>query len=178
MKKTLAFTFFMGMQLLMAQQAKNEWENPSVFERNKEAGHTQFIIYKDATSAKTQKPESSPYYKSLNGAWKFNIVKTPAERPQDFYQVAYNDKNWKDIPVPSNWEMEGYDIPIYTNIIYPFPANPPYVNNNYNPVGTYRKTFTVPENWGTKEVMLHFGSISGYARVFVNGKEAGMTKAS
>jgi len=178
MKKTLAVAFLMGMQVLVAQQAKNEWENPLVFERNKEAGHTQFIIYKDAASATAQKPEVSPYYKSLNGAWKFSIVKTPAERPQDFYNVNYNDKNWKDIPVPSNWEMQGYDIPIYTNVVYPFPANPPFVDNNYNPVGTYRKTFTVPEHWGTKEVMLHFGSISGYARVFVNGKEAGMTKAA
>lgn len=178
MNKFFTFTFLLGMQLLSAQQAKNEWENPAIYERNKEAGHSQFILYKDGASAMAQKPEASPYYKSLNGNWKFNIVKTPAERPLNFFEVGLNDKTWKDIPVPSNWEMQGYDIPIYTNIIYPFPANPPFLDAKYNPVGTYRKTFSIPENWTSKEVILHFGSISGYARVYVNGKEAGMTKAA
>src|SRR5690606_2413791 len=79
---------------------------------------------------------------------------------------------------PSNWELEGHDIPIYTNIIYPFPKNPPYIDGDYNPVGSYRRTFTVPEQWNDKAVILHFGSISGYARVFVNGAEVGMTKAA
>ncbi|MES2485345.1 MAG: sugar-binding domain-containing protein, partial [Bacteroidota bacterium] len=176
MKKLFAYSLLLAAQFMAAQQ--NEWENPKVLDRNKQAPHATYVIYDNQAAAIAGKPEASAYYKSLNGPWKFSIVKKPADRPQDFYAVNFNDKNWKDIPVPSNWEMQGYDIPIYTNIKYPFPKNQPFIAPEYNPVGSYRKTFTVPENWDNKEVMLHFGSISGYARIFVNGKEVGMTKAS
>jgi len=176
MKKLFAYSLVLAAQFMAAQQ--NEWENPKVLDRNKQAPHATYIIYDNQAAAVAGKPEASAYYKSLNGPWKFSIVKKPADRPQDFYAVNFNDKNWKDIPVPSNWEMQGYDIPIYTNIKYPFPKNQPFIAPEYNPVGSYRKTFTVPQDWDNKEVMLHFGSISGYARIFVNGKEVGMTKAS
>ncbi|MEH6407082.1 MAG: glycoside hydrolase family 2 TIM barrel-domain containing protein [Leeuwenhoekiella sp.] len=189
----------------IAQQSPNEWENPSILDRHKIEGRSDFILYTEASQALKNKSESSDLYKSLNGTWKFMIVKHPGERPKDFYKVALDDKNWDDITVPSNWEIEGFDIPIYTNITYPFPKNPPFigypaqaenkdisagatVNINspqqknseeiYNPVGSYRTTFTVPKGWSDKEIVLRFGSISGYARIFVNGKEAGMTKAS
>lgn len=160
------------------QKSNNEWENPSIIDRNKESAHAEFVLYASEAEAKSKAPQQSSFYKSLNGTWKFDIVKKPADRPTDFYKVDFNDKNWKNIPVPSNWETEGYDIPIYTNIIYPFPKNPPFIDGSYNPVGTYRRTFMVPDNWTDKEILLHFGSITGYARVFVNGKEVGMTKAS
>lgn len=107
MKKLLAPLLLVALGFTTQAQQKNEWENPAVVDRNKEQGHAGFVIYKDEASAISQKPEASPYYKSLNGNWKFNIVKTPAERPQDFYNVAFNDKDWKDLPVPSNWEMLG-----------------------------------------------------------------------
>src|SRR5690606_34508493 len=89
-----------------------------------------------------------------------------------------DDSKWDVIPVPSNWEIEGYDIPIYTNVVYPFPRNPPFVDNEYNPVGTYRRTFTLPASWKDKEVMIHFASVSGYLNVYVNGKKAGMSKVA
>jgi len=162
----------------LAQDARNEWENPEVVDRNKEDGRSFFILYQDEASAKVNTPEKSSLYKSLNGTWKFDIVKKPSERPLDFYKTDLQDENWDEIPVPSNWELEGYDIPIYTNITYPFPKNPPYIDEAYNPLGSYRKSFTVPEDWGNKEIILHFGSISGYARVYLNGEEVGMTKAS
>ncbi|MHC0442388.1 sugar-binding domain-containing protein [Flavobacterium sp. 3-210] len=66
--------------------------------------------------------------------------------------------------------MDGYDIPIYTNITYPFPKNPPFIAGDYNPVASYRRSFTVSDSWNDKEIILHFGPISGYARVFLNGK--------
>ena len=175
MKKIIFCSFLFAAQFIAAQ---NEWENPKVIERNKEAPHAAFIIYNNKEAAIAAKPEDSPYFKSLNGTWKFSVVKKPADRPQDFYTADFDDKDWKDLPVPSNWEMEGYDIPIYTNVVYPFPKNPPFIAGDYNPVGSYRKTFTIPENWSGRDVLLNFGSITGYARVFVNGKEAGMTKAS
>lgn len=177
MRNLLIFLLFLALQVITAQQP-NEWENPNNIDRKKEAGRATFILFQNESVATSNKPEASNYYKSLNGEWKFNIVKKPADRPQDFYKTDFNDATWQNISVPSNWEMQGFDIPIYTNIIYPFPKNPPFVDNNYNPVGTYRRTFTVPQNWSNKEVMLHFNSISGYARVFLNGKEVGMTKVS
>ena len=169
---------YLAIQTVSAQVDRNEWENPEVFEKSKEAPRATFILYQDEAEAIENEPEASAYYQSLNGAWKFHLVKSPSDRPRDFYQENFDDQDWASIPVPSNWELQGYDVPIYTNIIYPFPKNPPYIGGGYNPVGTYRKSFTIPSKWKDKEVILHFGSISGYARVFVNGKEAGMTKAA
>ncbi|GGF76415.1 glycoside hydrolase family 2 TIM barrel-domain containing protein [Wenyingzhuangia marina] len=161
-----------------AQSNVNEWENPAVLDRNKESAHSIFMLYENEEVASKNNPEASKNYKSLDGTWKFNVVKKPALRQKDFYKVDLNDKNWSDITVPSNWELQGFDIPIYTNVAYPFPKNAPFIDENYNPVGSYRRTFTVDKEWKDKEVILHFGSISGYAVVYLNGKEVGMTKAS
>ena len=202
-KGHIFFILLMVTLAISAQQSPNEWENPTLIDRNKLEGRSDFVLFSQSSQALQNKPEDSDLYKSLNGTWKFHIVKHPGERPRDFYEVGLNDSSWDDINVPSNWEIEGFDIPIYTNIIYPFPKNPPYIGypkknedkdmpqgqqmsdkdhksseEIYNPVGSYRRMFTVPKNWEDKEVIIHFGSISGYARVFVNGKEAGMTKAS
>ena len=77
----------------------------------------------------------------LNGIWKFNHVMKPSDRPLDFYKNDYDVSQWDDIDVPSNWQMRGYDFPIYTNIIYPFPKNAPYIPDNFNPVGSYKRNF-------------------------------------
>lgn len=182
MRNTLVIVFsaliFLNTQFGYTQNNPNEWENPTIIDRNKESGRSSFILYQDEASAITDLPENSTLYKSLNGFWKFSLVKNSSDRPLDFYLKEFDDSSWKDIKVPSNWELEGYDIPIYTNITYPFPKNPPFIDGDYNPVGSYRKKFTIPENWKGKEIILNFGSISGYARIFLNGKEVGMTKAS
>jgi len=177
MRSKIIFTLLLAVQFVFAQEP-NEWENPNIVDKNKVEGRATFVLFQNESIAKNNKAETSAYYKSLNGEWRFNIVKKPVDRPMDFYKIEFDDTKWSTITVPSNWEMQGFDIPIYTNITYPFPKNPPFVNNEYNPVGTYRRTFTVPENWNGKEVLLHFGSISGYARIFLNGKEVGMTKAA
>lgn len=177
MKKIfLAAVLFLGMQSNFAQN--NEWENPQILDRGKEAGRSSFFLFGNEAELKDNNPQKSELYQSLNGLWKFNIVKNPSQRTADFYSPGLNDSSWKNIQVPSNWELQGYDIPIYTNITYPFPKNPPFINGDYNPVAAYRRTFTIADSWSDKEIILHFGSISGYARVYVNGKEAGMTKAS
>ncbi|MEH6656619.1 glycoside hydrolase family 2 TIM barrel-domain containing protein [Leeuwenhoekiella marinoflava] len=179
MRKTLVsiFTLF-TLYSSVAQNQQNEWENPTIVDRNKEEGRSFFFLYDSMKSAESRTPENSTLYKSLNGTWKFNIVKNPESRPQDFYKTDFDASNWDEIAVPSNWETAGFDIPIYTNVSYPFKKNPPFIDGAYNPVGSYRKRFNVPEDWDDKEVILSFGSISGYARIFVNGEEAGMTKAS
>ncbi len=179
--KNLFLTLLLVVAILgisKAQSATNEWENPEIIQRNKEAARAYFITYDSKEKALKERKAYNGLYKNLDGLWKFSLVKRPEDRPKDFYRVDFKDETWDEIPVPSNWELEGFDRPIYTNVKYPFPANPPFVDNQYNPVGTYRRTFEVPAGWGDKEVILHFGSISGYATIYVNGQEVGMTKVA
>jgi len=121
---------------------------------------------------------TSPYYKSLNGKWKFNLVTKPADRPASFFGENFNDSAWKLIDVPSNWEMKGYDYPIYTNINYPHKATPPTIQENYNPVGSYRMEFETPNDWNGKAIILHFGAVSSAMYVWVNGEKVGYTEDS
>ncbi|MEO5891871.1 MAG: glycoside hydrolase family 2 TIM barrel-domain containing protein [Ferruginibacter sp.] len=165
------------LHLCHAQQAANDWENPAKVDENKEGPRASFMLYNSKATAVKDDYTASPFYQSLNGTWKFHYTASYKDRPVNFYQTNFNDSRWDNLAVPSNWEMKGFGIPIYTNITYPFPKNPPFVGDD-NPAGSYRKYFTVPENWNGSEVLLHFGSITGYAVVYVNGQKAGMTKAS
>lgn len=156
---------------------QNEWENPEKYEWNKESPHTVFMWYDDEPGALAGDFSKSPWHESLNGRWKFSYAPDIEDAEEGFYKKDFDDSSWVDLDVPSNWELKGFGEPIIRNIQYVFPANPPYVDVD-NPVGTYRKVFTVPEGWDGREVLLHFGSISGYAQVFLNGKRIGMTKAA
>ncbi len=158
-------------------QSPNAWENPAVVDIHKEPAHTDFMIYENKAAALENDYAKSPFYQSLNGTWKFNFAPSIEKSPKNFFETNLNDSKWDDLKVPSNWERKGYGTPIYTNITYPFPKNPPFIGGD-NPVGTYRKTFNIPTSWDGREILLHFGSITGYAVVYVNGKEVGMTKVS
>lgn len=160
-----------------AQNLNADWENPRLVDENKEPRRSSLTIFERKEDVVTDNMERSAFYQSLNGSWKFSYTDNFTNRPVEFFKPNFNDASWKTIPVPSNWELLGFGIPIYTNIIYPFPKNPPFVGND-NPVGSYRKEFTVPEDWNGKEVLLDFGSITGCAFVYVNGQKAGITKAS
>lgn len=164
--------------LSAAYSQNNEWENPQIVDENKEKPRASFMLFDQPADAIAGEYSRSPYYMSLNGDWKFKFAEKPADAPAGFYAPGLNDGDWATIPVPSNWELQGYGIPIYTNIVYPFPANPPYVNNEDNPVGTYRKSFVVPQSWEGREIFIYFGSISGYAQVYLNGQKVGMSKAA
>lgn len=157
--------------------SKNDWENPQLYEVNKEAPHATFMLFSSKQDVIADDYSKSPFYQSLNGTWKFTYTDKAANRIKDFYRSDLSTISWSNITVPSNWELNGFGTPIYTNIVYPFPKNPPFVGEN-NPVGTYRKEFTVPENWSNEQTILHFGSITGCAFVYVNGQKVGMTKAS
>ncbi len=163
--------------LCNAQNTHNDWEKPGLVDLNREAPHVPFMLYDQVEKVRADNFEASPFYQSLNGEWNFLFSADYKQRPLDFFAPKLNDAKWDKLPVPSNWELQGYGLPIYTNIIYPFPKNPPFVGDD-NPVGTYRKQFTVPENWKAKQVFLHFGSITGCAFVYVNGKKVGISKAS
>ena len=160
-----------------AKAQNNEWENPVKYEWNKEKPHADFRLYERADDAVNDNLPKSFWQHSLNGVWKFIYAPTIAASIKDFYRIDLPDSNWDTITVPSNWEIQGFGEPIIRNIQYVFSPNPPYIDVD-NPVGTYRRTFTVPRNWQEREVFLHFGSISGYARIYVNGQQVGMTKVS
>ena len=155
-----------------------EWENPEVFGRGKETAHCTLLPYADAEEAIVGTREACPYYKSLNGKWKFKWVRKPDERPVDFYKTDYDVSGWDETNVPSNWQMEGYDIPIYTNARYPFRANPPYIQKEYNPVGSYRTTFRIPKEWRGREVFLHFAGVNSAFYLWVNGEWIGYSEDS
>lgn len=175
MNKIIAIALCLCTLPALAQ--KNDWENQTLIDQNKEKPHATFMVYDRTDDVITDDYSRSPFHQSLNGTWKFRYADRAAERMLDFYRTDLNDNKWDDIPVPSNWEIQGFGIPIYTNIVYPFPKNPPFVGED-DPVGTYRKSFTVPDSWSGREVILQFGSISGCAFVYLNGQKVGMTKAS
>jgi beta-galactosidase len=155
-----------------------EWENPELVEINKLSPHAELIHFDNISDAIVGDVNQAIWYKSLNGDWKFNYVDTPEQRPKGFMKLGFVSQHWSSIPVPSNWEIEGFGIPIYTNFVYPFPKNPPFIDHAYNPVGSYLKEFKVPDSWNGKEVVLSFGSISGAAYVWINGEEVGFSKVS
>ena len=166
------------------------WENQQIFEENKEAAHATFIPYTSTVAMKEDVNYEYPWltpekadYLSLNGTWKFNFVKDPSARPKEdtFWGDDADVSAWDDIDVPSCWEMKGYDLPLYVNVEYAFHNNPPYVANKVegvgdNPVGSYRRTFTLPEGWDAKNVFLHFDGLYSAAFVWVNGKYVGYTQ--
>lgn len=169
--------FFFGLSS-QAQTIPNDWENPLVFQINKEVPKATFLPYADEATAIADNYAKSPYYQLLNGNWKFHWVSKPDDRPLDFYKETYDVSKWKDIKVPSNWEIEGYGIPIYTNIVYPFPLNAPYIPHNDNPVGSYRRDFNVPASWDGRRIYLHFASGAAAMYVWVNGKKVGYSEVT
>ena len=158
--------------------AAPNWEDPTVIGLNKEPGHCTLMPYADVESALECRRETSPFYRSLNGKWKFNWVNKPADRPVDFYRSDYDVSGWDEIPVPSNWQMHGYGRPIYLNMTYPFPANPPHIPHDYNPVGSYRREFTIPETWDRREVFLHFDGVKSAFYLWINGTQVGYSQGS
>jgi beta-galactosidase len=180
MKKNFLSLFLVAISLGASAQkfSFTEWENPVILDLNKEQPHTIIIPYQSVKDVIKDNPANSDAYQSLNGVWKFAYVNKPADRPKDFYKESFNSTAWKNIDVPSNWELKGFGIPIYTNVIYPFPANPPYIPHDNNPVGSYITSFNVDKNWIDKDVFLNFGSITGMAYVWVNSQEVGFTKAA
>jgi beta-galactosidase len=169
----------MAVQYCIGQSfTYTEWENEKVVDINKEPAHVSFMAYPSAELAIRNDFSQSPWYQSLNGRWKFHHTNDPAERPLRFYETGFDDRNWKDLPVPGNWEVNGFGIPIYTNIVYPFPKNPPFIDHIFAPVGTYRTSFSVPESWSGKEVLIHFGSVTGAIYLYLNGEPVGFSKAS
>ena len=173
------------------------WEDETIFAENKEPAVATYMPYESeqamlADKAYYKTPWTTPVnnrYLSLNGTWRFHFVSEPSQRPMDFWKEGYDVSAWDTIPVPSNWEMQGYDRPIYANVEYPHSNTPPYIkarpgfndggaNYGINPVGSYVRTFQVPDNWDGRRTLIHFGGIYSAAFVWLNGHYVGYTQGA
>ncbi|BDD12671.1 beta-galactosidase (plasmid) [Fulvitalea axinellae] len=164
-------------------QYHHDWENPNVIGRNKEKPHATLMPYATEAQAKAGDREASPFFQNLNGEWNFHWTKRPFDRPQEFYKPGFDVSGWDKIPVPSNWQMYGYGIPIYVNNIDhgrdPWgELKPPYISHEYNPVGSYRRSFTVPENWDGRQVFIHFDGVMSAFYLWINGEKVGYSQGS
>lgn len=158
-------------------QTFNEWKDPQVNAVNRLPMHTSYFAYESADVAAKGDKTLSTNFMSLNGPWKFNWVRDLKSRPTDFWRTDFNDKGWDDLQVPAVWELNGYGDPIYVNIGYPwrnsFKNNPPFVPEEENHVGSYRRVIKVPADWKGKEIIAHFGSVTSNIYLWVNGKFVG-----
>jgi beta-galactosidase len=183
---SLALVVFTAFIAQSQTSVPPDWENPHVFGINKEPARATFTPFSDESSA-LRGGHDSLWVQSLNGTWKFHWVKQPDLRPVDFYKPDFDVSSWKEIPVPSNWEMEGYGTPIYTNITYPFKRDAPRVTDTpddhswtayeqRDPVGSYRRDFEVPASWNGRQTYLLFNGVNSAYYVWINGQKVGYSE--
>src|SRR4051812_30741732 len=182
---------FLASTFLYAQSSNTtppDWENPHVYGVNKESARATFTTFPDESTA-LHEGANSPWVQSLNGSWRFHWVKQPDQRPVDFYKPDFDVSSWKEIPVPSNWEMQGYGTPIYTNITYPFKRDYPRVTDTpddhswtaydqRDPVGSYRREFTLPGDWNGRQIYLLFNGVNSAFYIWINGQKVGYSQDS
>jgi len=164
------------------QPTGSEWHNMQVNEVNRYPIHTSFFTYESLDKALAGDMKKSENYLSLNGTWKFNYVENADQRPDDFYKMDLNDSNWKTMPVPGMWELNGFGDPIYVNIGFAwrdhYKDNPPEPPVKDNHVGSYRRTITIPAGWDGRQIIAHFGSVTSNMYLYVNGQFVGYTEDS
>lgn len=176
MRIVLSFIFLITGVVVLSGKQVPDWENPAVFGINKEAPRATFLPYQNEELAIADDYSRSEFYLSLNGIWKFNWVKKPADKPEGFYAENYDVNHWSEIKVPGNWELQGFGTPIYSNITYPFPKNPPFIDHSDNPVGSYKRTFELPASWDGRRVYLHFESGVAAMYIWINGEKVGYSQ--
>ncbi|MGN0852194.1 MAG: glycoside hydrolase family 2 TIM barrel-domain containing protein [Kiritimatiellia bacterium] len=155
-----------------------EWQNELVNYVNVEPARAYSFPLASAESALTPELPETPYVKSLNGTWRYNWAGSPDQRPRNFFRTDFNDAGWYEIAVPSCVEMKGFGVPQYSNIKYPHPPTPPYTDKAYNPVSSYRTTFSVPADWKGRPVFLRFEGVYSAYYVWVNGRKVGFSEDS
>jgi beta-galactosidase len=156
----------------------SDWEDPKVFRRNKERARCSGIPFPTGDTASVARPDASARYHSLDGQWKFRWNASPNGDACDFHSPEYDVDAWDSITVPGTWELQGHGVPIYTNVIYPFPADPPAVPQVDNPVGMYRAEFHIPEDWSGQRVSVVFEGVSSCFTLWINGVEIGYSQDS
>ena len=160
------------------RKGNRDWENECVTEINRLPARADGFPLARAEDALMADEPPTPYVKSLNGRWKFCWNGSPKQRPVDFFKTDYDDSNWLEIDVPSCVEMKGFGSPGYVNIVYPHKNEPPFIGDEYNPVSSYRTTFTVPPEWKGRRVILRFNGVYSAYYVWVNGKKVGYAQDS
>ena len=167
---------------LLAANAALPHEDPQVNAINRLPARTYSMPLEQVEEAFTADEPTSKWVMSLNGDWRFHWCGEPAQRPQGFERTDFDDSDWQTIDVPSCVEMRGYGVPHYTNVTYPHYKDPPIIRDavsgatNYNPVSSYRRTFTVPADWKGRRVILRFDGVDSAAYVWLNGKFVGYTE--
>ena len=151
----------------------SEMENPKLNQVNKENPRASFIPYASINEMDRDNIWSSSLLKSLNGEWYFHLSQKPSDRPYYFFKDDYDVRDWEKIKVPANWEQEGYDYPIYVSAGYAFEIAPPLIQKYYNPVGSYKRNFTIPKDWRAKEIYLHLGAAGSAVYLWVNEQKVG-----
>jgi beta-galactosidase len=161
----------------------DEIEDPEMLGINKEPAHATLMPYADLKEALKGDRHASSFSRSLNGTWKFNYVPWPQQRPKDFYKPGYDVASWKDITVPSCWQIEGYGTPYYSNFTYIFKKDFPFVMSTppvsytayheRNPVGSYRRNFELPATWTGRRIFLTFDGVDAGFFLWINGHKVG-----
>lgn len=164
--------------VVFEEKTPHDWENQAVFQINKEEPRAYYIPFATHDEASTEDMWASSFLKTLNGTWDFHLSNSPSERPAWFFKDDYDISDWGTINVPANWELEGYDYPIYTNAKYPHEKTPPTIQAHYNPVGSYKRKFNIPANWKDKEVFLHFGAAGSAMYIWINEQAVGYSEDS
>jgi beta-galactosidase len=147
--------------------------NTAFFEENQTAPHAPLAPFDDWGEAIRGEWTESQWVLSLNGKWKFKWSECPDKAPWDFYQSTYDVSGWDEISVPSDWQMQGFGDPKFRNVQQPFPSDPPNPPVDYNPVGSYRRTFTIPDSWSGRRILLYFEGVKTAAFIWVNGRYIG-----
>ena len=182
----LATVWMLGMaSVAMAQP---DWENQHVIGKNKQDPFAWHLPYPDAASALAGRPDASPWVQSLDGQWQFHWSPDPDHRPTGFYRPGSGNRGWGAIRVPGNWQTQGHGVPLYSNIPYPFKKDPPRVmgkppadftnHTHRNPVGSYRRTFTLPDGWKGRHAFIQFEGVDSAFYLWVNGKPVGYSQGS
>ncbi|MES2778040.1 MAG: glycoside hydrolase family 2 TIM barrel-domain containing protein [Bacteroidota bacterium] len=187
MKKYLIAFLGLAIACTVHAQIPTELQTPEVVSVNRMPMRASAFAFENMELARKRAKEQSTNFLSLNGNWKFLWVQDPSQRPKDFYQTNYNDAAWKDFKVPANWEVNGYGLPIYLNQPFEFAGrsktganlNPPFdIPEHNNPVGSYRRKITLPENWKDKQVFIHLGAVKSAFFIWVNGRQVGYSEDS
>ncbi|MDR9855880.1 beta-galactosidase subunit alpha [Paenibacillus sp. VCA1] len=156
---------------------ERDWDNLGVLERNRVKSRAYFIPFPDREGALSYDRGSSPWFKSLNGIWKFDFAEGPELAPRHFYEQEFDVSGWDDIRVPGHWQLQGYGHPHYTDLYYPFPVDPPHVPND-NPTGSYVREFELPSHWDGRHVSIKFDGVDSAFHLWLNGAFVGYSQGS
>ena len=181
LKSLMALVAVLSMGVTTATaDSKPYWQDLNVTSVNTEPVRSSFMTYGSRENALTGDYNRSEYYQLLNGTWKFYYAKRAAEVPAGLTDENVDTRSWNDIKVPGNWELQGFGDAIYTNHAYDFwPKNPrPPMLPDENPVGVYRRTFTVPAEWNGRDIYLNLAGAKSGVYVYINGKEVGYSTDS